>query len=501
MTNDRETIPGREVPSPTGISTQTLRGTFYTGISTTVTMTLGLFRSIVMARLLVPEHFGTVALAFFFINLVTRLRGFALESAFIHLQDQSTTTRNSLFTARLALEILKVAVIAALLPLLRVLYPQMGALPAVTAALTLTYAVAGVTLVPETILRKDLEFRPLAVIEVASSAAMTLAGPLAAWAGWGVWALVMEHASGISVRALLAWGPYRTWTPVLTLAPAIARIFWDYGKPSWVQSNLNYLWSSFGNLWTGTRLGDTALGYLSRAWYFGESQRRVFGTPLVGVFGPVFAQIHTDRRRLSRAFEHAVRLLLRVCCAGGGLLVVCMPEFIHFVLGTQWIPMLWTFRALILYSVMVPVLDLAQSLLMAAGKPQATKRVAIAETLFFVPMTVIAVELSGVTGVALAASGTTIVACLTVWGHLRRLVDFSPWRLVGWPVLSLMLACSAAFSIELVRNDIAVTTLILKAASFAAVYSAMLLVREGRTYIGTGREIWSILRQSQAHHE
>ncbi|MEJ2265777.1 MAG: oligosaccharide flippase family protein, partial [Anaerolineales bacterium] len=57
-----------------GIARQVVSGSTYSILSSGVTLVLGITRSILLARLLLPEYFGVIALALVFTQLVGTLR-------------------------------------------------------------------------------------------------------------------------------------------------------------------------------------------------------------------------------------------------------------------------------------------------------------------------------------------------------------------------------------------------------------------------------------------
>ena len=54
--------------STDGIAGKTVQGSLYSGGAAIVTFTLGFVRAVLLARLLLPEHIGVVALAFFLLT-------------------------------------------------------------------------------------------------------------------------------------------------------------------------------------------------------------------------------------------------------------------------------------------------------------------------------------------------------------------------------------------------------------------------------------------------
>lgn len=462
----------------TSLKRQVTRSAIYSVGASFVTLILGFVRAILLARLLLPEHFGLIALALFYIGLAAQLRGLGLDAALIHRQDADETFLRSYFSFRLGLDVAAFGLLLALTPFLQLAYHNAPELSVVLLTLTLTYFVSGLSQVQETLVRKNLAFSQLAVTDVLASATMTIVAPLLAWRGWGVWALVAEQVSGLGVRFLLLWGPFQQWKPGLGWDWNEIRWLWNYGRPMWMASNLSYLLERFDDFWIGTVLGKTPLGLYSRAYEFAHYPRRVLTNPLVTVFTPVFARLQDDRLRLSQAFVRAGYLVLRSGLAVAGAFGLAMPEFIHYVIGDAWQPMLWTFRLMLIYTVLDPVLVLMTGLLLAVGRPQRLRNATIVQTVFFVPAVVLGAWLGGINGVALAADVMLFIGVLWLYRPLRLVVDFSLRRLALWPALALIVAWGGGFLVETFISELSLATLALKLGVFTLLFGTFLLAAE-----------------------
>ncbi len=465
------------------IAARALTGSFYSVSASMITLALGFIRSVLLARLLLPEHFGVVALALFYIGLASRLKGFGFGPALIHRQDADEPFMRTYFALYLGLGLATTAALWMAAPLLQRFYPDMTELMQVLRVLAVAYFTSELSQVQETLLRKNLAFGRLAAMDVASSLTMTVVAPFLAWRGWGVWALVAEQVSGFAVRFILSWGPFRQWNPGLGWEKAHFRWLWEFGRPSWVATNTGYLLDRFDDFWVGTALGKIPLGYYSKAYEFARYPRRVFANPLTSVFGPVYAKLQKDRLALSRAFFRSSHVILRTGFLVCGLFALVMPEFIHWVIGDRWMPMLWTFRLMLVYTALDPVLMLFGNLMLAVGRPWVLQRVRMAQLAFFVPAVVVGAHLWGINGVALAADGMLAVGVWRFYPYLREVVDFSPRRLALWPAVALFLGMALRLVGEAYLTDgTGLLCLAAKTGLFTALYLGILTLAEGRDY-------------------
>ncbi len=480
------------------IASQAVKGSVYSVSASLITLGLGLARSVLLARLLMPEHFGVVALALFYIGLASHLRSLGLDMALIHRQDEHPGLKPTYLSLRLGLDVAAMGVLLAALPLLQRFYPGMPALGKVLPLLIVGYLLSNLSQVQETLLRKDLAFLNLSCMDVAASLVMTVAAPYAAWRGWGVWALVVEQLSGLGTRFLLSWGPFRRWRPRLGWDPSVVRWFWKYGKPTWTASNLSYLLDQFDDFWVGSTLGGTALGFYSKAYELALYPRRVFANPLVSVLAPVFARVQNDRLRLSQLFYRSAHFTLRTGYLIGGAMALAMPEFIHLVIGDKWQPLLWTFRLMLAYTALDSVLMLVENMLLAVGRPRELQTARLAQLVFFVPAVILGAWLWRINGVALAADGMLLVGAWRLYHGSRQVVDFSLARLALWPTLAIGAAFGAGVWLEAWLPGPPLAVLAAKLGVFALLSGGFVLWAEREDYIRGARWLWDAMRRREA---
>ena len=194
--------------SSADIASQTVRGSLYSVAAAGVTITLGFVRSVLLARLLLPEHFGVVTLALFFINLMGQLRALGLDTALIHHPQVRDRTLATYFSLRLGSLVVTLGLLLLALPLLVRFYPGVPLMGGVLLAFIAVEVARIVSIAQETLLTREMAFRTLALADVIASVAMIVVAPLLAWRGWGVWSLVAGQTTGILTRTVYIWLVY-----------------------------------------------------------------------------------------------------------------------------------------------------------------------------------------------------------------------------------------------------------------------------------------------------
>ena len=304
--SDKERVATQKVViRDKSIAAKTVKGSFFSIGSSAITIVSGFVRSVILARLLLPEDFGVVALAMFFLSITSQIRDFGFSSALIHRDTDIKEASSTYFVLRVSIALVVVLLTLLAAPLLARLYPSQPQMVSALIALSFLEIVKAVNSTPGVLLRKELEFKYLAILDVASSLAMTIVAPAMALAGLGFWSLVGEQAIAVFVRTISLWGIRRPWQLSLEFNKGIAQWYFRFGSFVFLSSSLTFLLDQFDDFWTGTALGSAALGFYSRAYEFARYPRRVIARPITQVFFPAYAKLQDDRLRLSKAYYRA----------------------------------------------------------------------------------------------------------------------------------------------------------------------------------------------------
>jgi O-antigen/teichoic acid export membrane protein len=480
-----------------GLAAKTVKGSAYSIAASAVTLVLGFGRSVLMARLLTPEDFGVVAFALVFLNFTMPLRDFGLDLALIHRKPDEEPPLDEALAVHFSLRLILIGLFVLLLlvatPALRYFYPQKTLLIPVLLALTAGEVASALGATPTTYLCKEMRFKELAVLQVFTSLSMTIVGPVMAWRGWGVGAIVGEQISGVMVATFVVWVFIRPWRLQWKFNWEMVRWYWSYGKFIFTTRSLDKVLNEFDDFWVGTALGSLALGFYSKAYEFARYPRRVISDPIVQVLFPAFAKVQDDHLRLSKAYFRVSSLVVRVGFLLAGSLVLGAPELVVLLLGEKWAPMTLTFQLMVVYALLDPLLSVSGNLVNAVGHPEFTTRARIAQSIFFVPAVVLGAHWGGINGVAVATDLIFLLGLTLLLYQSRWVVGISFRTMLFFPVLALLTGVLLGWGSGIWLGDKGLVALVLKMCGFFAGYSLVLVIFERQEYLSQLRIFFEIL--------
>lgn len=300
----------------------------------------------VLARLLSPAEFGLMGAATVVVAFVSILSQSGIGPAIV--QRAELDTRHLRVGLALSIGLGFAACIALILvaPWVAMFF-RMPELESIARAVSIVFPIAGVSVVTEALLQRELRFRQLTLIAVLSYAiGYGAVGIILALAGYGVWALVGAQLGQAIVRSSLLLSNRRAMLGPPMWAKAEARHLLRFGFGLSLAKFSNQFALQGDNLIVGRLMGAEPLGAYGRAYQAAALPAGVFGSIVDTVLFPVLASVQNERTRLARGFIQALSANATITLPVSSLLIVLAPELIVVLFGSQWAAVVTPFRVL-----------------------------------------------------------------------------------------------------------------------------------------------------------
>jgi lipopolysaccharide exporter len=459
------------------IAHRSIRSSFYTLGASGLNTVVQLIRSILLARLIAPEIFGIYSFAASFVLLTSTIPNFGMSSALLHRTPESEGDEplRVHFTISLFFNIvwaIAIAIIGALI------FPQENLW--VLWVFLATQFADNLVVTSRTLLVRRVILNRIAIVDTLSIVLSTLSALILAWRGFGIQGLISTDiiAAIVAILGYLVIRP--PWKVRFGWSQTIARYLLGFGFRTFFGSLVGQTLDYIDNLWTGKFLGDSALGYYSRAYTFSSYPRKILANPINSVASGTYAELKENPKQLSQAFFRTNALLVRIGFFMAGLLALIAPEFIHLVIGEQWLPMLNAFRLMLLFTMLDPIRLTLASLFVAVGKPEKVLWARLVQLVIMIIGLFTFGSLWGISGVAVAVNLMIFAGVVILLWQARAYVQFSVLRLFGAPTLALALGLVIArLAIEIpgILGSYWLTGAV-KAVVFGVVYTSTIIIFE-----------------------
>lgn len=403
-----------------GIAQTAARGAAWNYVVFAIGRMLSLLTTAVLARLLVPEDFGLVALASVAVGYLSVLKDLGLGAALIQRPEDAEETADTVFTWNLLLGAALTAATFVVAPWVAEFFSEPRVTPLLR-AIGLTFVLNSLGTVHSLRLLKELEFKRKLLPDLAQSIGKGICSVGLALLGAGVWALVGGQLFGVVAFVATSW-TVRPWMPRLTLSPLLARQLLRYGLPVLGFDTLTALNDSMDYVVIGRLIGTAELGIYTLAYRIPELLVMSLLWVVGSVVFPTFSALHRDHGDMRRAFLGVTRYVsLMVVPMSVGLAIAAEP-LVHVVWGEQWTAAIPVLRWLAVYVLVRSVGYHVGGVYKAIGRPKILVGLGALSLIVLVPSLLIGARY-GIVGVAI---GHVVAATLRTAIRLiaaRRVLD------------------------------------------------------------------------------
>jgi len=290
----------------------------------------------VLARLLNPEAYGLIAMASVVLRFGSYFAHMGIGSALIQKDELTTEDIRAGFTSSVLLGLAFSILIYVLAPLALYLFDRHAVIPVVQ-VMGISFLLNGLSATAISLLRRELDFRSLALIESASYIiGYGIVGVILALLNFGVWSLVIANLCQPGLTALLAYLCHRhvvlpsfkweTHRQLLSFGGRVSII----GFFEFIGFNIDTM--AVGRVW-----GAQALGIYSRSFAIVNLPTQYLAVTFSKVMFPSFSQVQKDIPRLRGAYYSGLMLIAVVIMPISFGIVSAARELVLVVLGNQWV--------------------------------------------------------------------------------------------------------------------------------------------------------------------
>jgi PST family polysaccharide transporter len=351
------------------------RGLGWTVLRSVSSRLIGSLVFVVLARLLDPEAFGTLALASVFVVLLSLLVESGFGEALIQRKRISARDLDTAFWANNAIGVILAAIMAASAGLIAAPFDQPDLAP-VLRGLSVVFVFAALASVPQALLRRELAFRQVALRGLAGTLAGGVVGVGMALLGFGVWSLVGQMMANVVVGTLVLWLAC-PWRPGREVSAGTFVGLFRFGANVLGERVALFTSRRSDDFLIGLVLGSVALGLYTVAYRVLLIVTEIIIWTIEGVAFPLFSRLNEDAERTKRAFYKLTQLCFAVAIPVFLILAVITPELINVAFGTKWADAIPVMRVLALVGIPHAVIYLNKAMVTAAGRPSLSFRVAV----------------------------------------------------------------------------------------------------------------------------
>lgn len=450
---------------------------------------IGVVSLAILARLLLPEDFGLIALAVSFIALVEMFGQFGVEVALIQNQQAERRHYDSAWTINL----ITALVVSGLLALLAARAASFFAEPRVE-PIIYWLALANMIRAFENIgvvdFRKRLEFHKEFGYLFSARVMSTLVTLFFAFYWREYWALVAGSLTQAVIRMGLSYfvHPYRPRISCTGL-----RDIFHFSKWMLVQNVMHGLNERASALVIGRMSSAEALAHYSVAYEISNLATTELAAPIRRAILPGFAKMASDIATLREGFIRTVAVIVLIGLPVPIGIALTAPWIVAVLLGSNWLAAVPLIQVLALHGVLRTLGTSSNVVYLAVGKPRITAILSAVRLLVLVPLLVYGTSEAGAMGAAWAMVITGALLWSVDVAILFRVLKFDAGALFGaiWrPIVAVLVMSVVVYCFQ---------SSLPKPASLpaSALYLAAIVGLGAATYMSASVILWLACRSPQ----
>lgn len=323
-----------------------IRGVFYTAIAKYSGIFISIFIGAILARLLTPEEFGTVALVTVFVTFFALLSDFGIGPAVVQNNTLSDEDVQSIFSFSAVIGFVLAGLFFLSAGLIARFYNNIE-LITISRLLSLSLLFNTLHIVPKALYQKALKFKQIGFISVLTHLFCGIITIILAYSGFSYYALVIQSI----LSAIILFIIYYTIAPVkirLIIKIESVRKIIRFSSFQFMFNLINYFSRNSDNILIGKFFSPSALGYYDKSYRLMMMPVSNLTHVITPVLMPVLSKHQDDTDVVYNAYLKVVRLLATIGFPLSVFLFFSANEIVNLFYGPQWGPSVPVFRLLAL---------------------------------------------------------------------------------------------------------------------------------------------------------
>ena len=291
------------------------------------------------------------------------------------------------------------------------------------------FLIHGYYLLPLAQLRREMRFKPLAIINFWSGTSRVILVYILAVLDFGFWALVIG-AIYVEVFMVISLTVLKGLPAGFGWDNEIAKKIWKFGLAATGANVLYIIFSTADDVLIGKFLGTEILGYYFMAFYLMDMPLAKFNNLARPVLLSYLSKIRSYDEKLKSIFldisKAALWLIFPVLV---GMALVAY-ELVPVVFGEKWTPMVIPLIFLCIAGLFRAFTDHIPSLFFALGKPQMSFKINVVTAILLPLAFFVGVSYNGLDGILWAWVLAYPIVCFMILRGLSKLTIITEWMYV-----------------------------------------------------------------------
>lgn len=294
--------------------------------------------SLVLAKMLDTELFGSIVLVLVVINIMQVFVDSGLGNALIQKKDSDNKDFSTVFFFNIVFCAVLYTILYFTAPYFAAFYDDLSLTPVIR-VLGLTVVISGVKNVQIAYVSKTMQFKRFFFSTLGGTIFAAIAGLVLAYNGYGIWAIVVQSVSNTAIDTVILWITVK-WKPEFYFSFKRLKILFAYGWKLLVSQLLDTGYTQLRSLIIGKKYTKDDLAYYDRANQFPGFITANINTSIDSVLFPAMSDVQDDKERVKSMTKRAMKTSIFLMAPMMAGLSCCARPIVKLLLNETWLPLI-----------------------------------------------------------------------------------------------------------------------------------------------------------------
>ncbi len=309
--------------------------------------------SIVLARLLAPKDYGTIALVTVFTAILQVFVDSGLGNSLIQKKNADDLDFSTVFFFNISVCCVLYAGMFVAAPFISNFYNRPDLVPVIR-VLSLTIVISGVKNVQQAYVSRTMQFKRFFFATLGGTIGAAALGIGMAYWGFGVWALVTQQIFNATVDTIILWVTVK-WRPKKMFSLKRLKGLFSYGWKILVSALLDTGYRELRSLIIGKKYSSADLAYYNQGQKFPNLIVTNINASIDSVLLPAMSNVQDDRKHVKNMTRRSIMVSTYIMAPLMiGLFFTAVPV-IRLILTEKWLPCVVFLRVFCLTFLFMPI--------------------------------------------------------------------------------------------------------------------------------------------------
>ena len=403
---------------------KTVKGVIWSAVDRFSAQGIQFVFSILIARLLVPEDYGIIAMLGVFLGVSQTFIDSGFGSALIRKIDRTETDFSTVFYFNIVVAVLFYVALYFAAPAIATFYNTPLLVP-VTRIVALNFVIGSFSGIHNAKLSIAIDFKSRAKISVLSAILTGSAGLWIAFLGYGVWALVVQTVLASCIRTIMLWWIVK-WRPQLIFSWKSFKELFSFGSKLLASGLLDTVYNNIYPLVIGKVFSPSSLGVYAKAKALADFPSSNITAILQNVTFPVLSTIQYDEDKLADTYKRFLRIAAFIIFPLMlGLSAVADP-FIRILLTDKWESSIYLLQIICFALMWYPIHAINLNILQVKGRSDYFLKLEIVKKVQGIIILCLTVPM-GIVAMCYGLVASALISLIWNTYYTKKLIGYGYW--------------------------------------------------------------------------